>query len=186
MALITSLLLLLVVTIIAISMFRSFGTQEKIAGNTREKQRALNAAVSAQQYAEWFLVSGNAPGTTSCTAPVSASPGQVCNAWINAQNDYTILPWNIYVTYSQFTTNEGNGVVNYVGAIPTVTGTGTNTVMSYYQSPAFYITDLGKQSGGAGEVYQVDAVGYGGTANSVAVVESTYLVTTNTAGNPNQ
>ncbi len=32
-------LLLVVVTIIALSMFRSFGIQEKIAGNMREKQR---------------------------------------------------------------------------------------------------------------------------------------------------
>ena len=36
-------------------MFRSFGMQEKIAGNMREKQRALQAAVSAEQYAEWWL-----------------------------------------------------------------------------------------------------------------------------------
>jgi len=52
MALITGLLMLLVVTIIGLSMFRSYGMQEKIAGNTREKDRALNAAISAQQFAE--------------------------------------------------------------------------------------------------------------------------------------
>jgi Tfp pilus assembly protein PilX len=32
---------------------------------------------------------------------------------------------------------------------------------------------------GASELYQIDAVGWGGTANAVAVVESTYLVTPN-------
>ena len=32
-ALVTSLLLLVIITILALSMFRSFGTQEKIAGN---------------------------------------------------------------------------------------------------------------------------------------------------------
>ena len=36
MVLVTSLLLLLVVTILAISMFRSFGVDEKIAGNIEE------------------------------------------------------------------------------------------------------------------------------------------------------
>jgi len=36
-ALISSLLLLLIITILALSMFRSFGTQERIAGNLREK-----------------------------------------------------------------------------------------------------------------------------------------------------
>jgi len=37
MVLITALLLLIVVTILAVGMFRSFGLDEKIAGNTREK-----------------------------------------------------------------------------------------------------------------------------------------------------
>ena len=49
MALITSILLLIVLTIMALSMMRSYGVQERIAGNTRDKQRAFNAAVSAQQ-----------------------------------------------------------------------------------------------------------------------------------------
>ena len=40
MVLVTSLLLLVVVTLLAVSMFRSFGLDEKIAGNLREKQRA--------------------------------------------------------------------------------------------------------------------------------------------------
>ena len=52
MALISGLLVLVVVTILAVSMFRSFGMQARIAGNTREKQRALHAAESAQEYAE--------------------------------------------------------------------------------------------------------------------------------------
>lgn len=68
MALITSLLLLVVMTILALSMFRSYGMQEKIAGNVREKQRALNAAVSAQQYAEWALTNGTPPVTAACAA----------------------------------------------------------------------------------------------------------------------
>ena len=55
LVLVTSLLLLVVVTILAIGMFRSFGLDEKIAGNVREKQRALHAAEGAQAYAEWWV-----------------------------------------------------------------------------------------------------------------------------------
>ena len=55
MVLVTSLLLLLVVTMLAISMFRSMGLDEKIAGNMRDKQRALNAAETAEQFAESWL-----------------------------------------------------------------------------------------------------------------------------------
>ena len=40
----------------------------------------------------------------------------------------------------------------------------------------FYISDLGADLVGNGEVYQIDAVGYGGAPDTVAVVESTYLV----------
>ena len=52
-------------------MFRSFGLDEKIAGNMREKHRALTAAETAEQYAEWWLSNGNGygVGTANCTAP---------------------------------------------------------------------------------------------------------------------
>jgi len=55
LVLVSSLLLLLVVTMLALAMFRSMGLAEKISGNVREKQRALHAAVVAEQYAEWWL-----------------------------------------------------------------------------------------------------------------------------------
>src|ERR1700678_3801318 len=81
--LISSLLLLLVVTIIALSMFRSFGIQEKIAGNMREKQRALQAAESAEVYAEVWLQNNGGSGLTpsvNCSALLNANigEGQIC------------------------------------------------------------------------------------------------------------
>ncbi len=76
MALISSLLLLLIITILALSMFRSFGSQEKIAGNLREKERALHAAESVQQYAEWWLTQPAA----AATPPVSCAAGPALNA----------------------------------------------------------------------------------------------------------
>src|SRR5205807_6276275 len=83
-ALISSLLLLIILTILALSMFRSFGTQEKIAGNLREKDRALHAAASAQQYGEWWLTQGNnaASGAITCVAGTlnaNLAQGQICN-----------------------------------------------------------------------------------------------------------
>ena len=71
-ALVTSLLLLVIITILALSMFRSFGTQERIAGNLREKERALHAADSAQQYAEWWLLQSN---NTARRVPSPVPPG---------------------------------------------------------------------------------------------------------------
>ena len=73
MVLVSSLLLLIVVTIIALSMFRSFGIQEKIAGNMREKQRALQAAVSAEVYAEVWLQSNGSWVRMPSTAPACST-----------------------------------------------------------------------------------------------------------------
>lgn len=158
-ALITGLLLLLVLTIIAVSMFRGFGTEEQVAGNTREKQRAVNAAVSAEQWAEWYLDSGTAPGPSDCQAGVvSSNPGEVCNT---ALADFTQPPWGTGVTFTQFN--------------QTLAGK-TGAQFNYYQPPVFYITKLGSSVALGGDIYQIDAYGYGANASTVAVVQSTYVL----------
>jgi len=186
--LITSLLLLLVVTIMAVSMFRSFGIQEKIAGNVREKQRAMQAAASTLQYAEWWLGSqSNAPVAVSayaaasadvaCVALVSANAGQgqICNNTL-ASNGISAasVPWTI----------PGAGAVPIgVSYLPTGMGangalcTGNNCLSAdvYYDVPRFYIADMGSY-GRSGELYQVDAYSYGLSADTIAVVESTVAV----------
>jgi type IV pilus assembly protein PilX len=161
MALITSLLLLLVVTILAVSMFRSFGLEGRIAGNVREKQRALMAAESAQQYAEWWLAQGSnalgAAAACSGTLDANANDGQICN-------DFLLTPANV---------NSWPGFTTY---LPTGMVVNANKAGTYYKAPAFHITDMGVSADGSGEVYQIDAMGYGADANTVAVVESTFAV----------
>jgi type IV pilus assembly protein PilX len=176
-ALVSSMLLLLIITILALSMFRSFGSQEKIAGNLREKDRALHAAVSVQQYAEWWLtqpagsIAASAPVTCSAGAPLNANAGQgqICttasslaNLGINPTQQ---LPWPVtYVQYSP------TGM-----ATPLQAGTNANDP-AYAWTPGFYIVDLGVAADAAGEAYQVTAFSSGGTTGTVAVVESTYEV----------
>jgi type IV pilus assembly protein PilX len=179
-ALVTSLILLLIITIIALSMFRSFATQEHIAGNLREKERALAAAVSAQQYAEWWLTQGNnvtvgavpcAPGTLNA----NDNAGQICTQTLVEQfgaAGVTTIPWPIQVTYLPL----GMGSVE-AGV------TGTNGDPPYALTPAFYIADVGPAGDGLGEAYLVDAYGSGSTQGAtlattptIAVVESLYEV----------
>src|ERR1700684_1819336 len=100
--LITSMLLLLVVTIMALSMFRSFGIQEKVAGNMREKQRALQAAVSAQTYAEQWLISNAAtsvPAVCNALLSANAQQGQICSnrLWLSLPVGVTVttVPWAV-------------------------------------------------------------------------------------------
>jgi type IV pilus assembly protein PilX len=178
--LITSLLLLIVVTLIALSLFRSFGIQEKIAGNMREKQRALQAAESAEVYAEIWL-DGNAATTAAgpCVTRLNANfgEGQICGTQLQLTGaTVTSPPWII----------GGQPVdVTYLPpGMPISTNTSvTSAAPTYYKTPAFYISDLGASADGTqpGEVYQIDAYGYGGGASTVAVVESTYLVYTTSA-----
>ena len=169
MALITSLLLLLIITILALSMFRGFGSQEKIAGNLREKARAVHAAESAQQYAEWWLLQGNnaAIGSGTCSAPLlnaNLGQGEICNQPLPSGVD---PPWNIGVIYTPPNMN----------VIPNPSSLTVNVSNEpYYAPPGFYIEDLGIAKDQAGEAYRIDAYGYGGSATTVAIVESTYEV----------
>lgn len=164
MVLITTLLLLIVVTILAVAMFRSFGLDEKIAGNMREKHRALNAAETAEQYAEWWLSNGNGNTGIPCAAPLLpvAAPPQVCsNVLTNAAA--LPLPWSVGAPYAPGAPT----------AMNVTTGGGQDT---YYYTPTFYISYLGVSPSGLGAIYQIDAVGYAGSPDTAAVVESTYLV----------
>jgi type IV pilus assembly protein PilX len=175
--LVSSLLLLIVVTIIALSMFRSFGIQEKIAGNMREKQRALQAAESAQVFAEVWLTA-NAASTPSVPCPAAPAlnanlgQGQICSQTLQAQGiDVTQVPWPFGVNFVPPLTNMQISQTTSVANLANPT---------YFGTPTFYITDLGVSPdiNRPGEIYQVDAYAYGGSANTVAVVESTYNVYT--------
>lgn len=176
MALVVSVLLLLIITILAVSMFRSFGLQEKIAGNVREKERALHAAESAEKYAEWWLTTGNnlLTGAVVCGAPqlsANVGEGQICsNTLLNLGVNVTQVPWTI--------AGVGGGPVGvtFLPAGMTIGAGGSSNNPLYFSTPVFYIADVGVAADGLGEAYQIDAVGYGGSGNAVAVVESTYEV----------
>lgn len=176
MVLVTSLLLLVIVTILAVGMFRSFGLNEQIAGNMREKQKALNAAETAEQYAESWLSLGLNTSAVTCTTPMVASNvGQVCtNTMASLGMDPAVLPWSI----------AGPVGVNYIPAVGSTTMSVSTTggANNYYNNPAYYIGFLGSVTSNrvTSTYFQIDAVGYGGSADTAAVVESTYMTSSGT------
>ena len=180
LVLVSSLLLLLVVTILALAMFRSMGLQEKIAGNVREKQRALHAAVVAQQYAEWWLSqstnSGQSPVLCNATANANLGPTQVLIC-TNALANPVTLPWTSSgaTVGTSYYPNNALSPATSMSFVAASNGSLSNT---YYSGalPSFYIQYLGQSADGGGSVYKIDAVGYGGNSLSVAVVESTYEI----------
>lgn len=169
MALMSAMLLLLVTTILAMAMFRSFGMSERISGNTREKSRALHAAATAQTYAEsWLISQGAVNATLGQTCPTSGGPAAsgavVCT---NALSNPTSLPWGGGFAYTP----------------PNMTvGASAGTIGNYPTGPAFYVQYLGFQylsgRGGNSSVYTylIDAEGAGGNSASAAVVEGVYMV----------
>ncbi len=174
--LVASLLLLTVVTLLALSLFRSIAVDQKIGGNVREKQRAFQAAQSALQYAEFWLASGtNATSfVKSCTALIAASSttGQVCtNALSTALGSVpvTTVPWVV-----------GGVPIGTTYLPPGMNITTTAAAGTYWSTPTFYISLLGASADGLGQVYRIDAVGYGGSPDAIAVVESTYEIGSST------
>jgi type IV pilus assembly protein PilX len=172
--LISSLLLLLVVTVMALSIFRSFGVQEKIAGNVRDKQRAVQAATSAQEYAEWWLANvSSAPLAVSNGTPAAATSvcaglldanvgdGMICKVALSSiVASVRTVPWVTATRFNPATMNVTNN---------------TTLADSYFDRPRFYLADAGAMPNG-GELYKVDAYSYGSSGTTVAVVESTVQV----------
>jgi type IV pilus assembly protein PilX len=180
-ALVTSLILLVIITILALSMFRSFGTQERIAGNMREKERALHAATSAQQYAEWWLtvgVNGSPNSAISCPAGIlaaSATEGEICNQTpqqtLGSQSAMTAgVPWATGMSYTPPGMAFGNASV-------ALNDTDGDLSAPYFAAPGYWITDVGAAYDTPGaEAYQIDAYAYGSGQSTIAVVESYYEV----------
>jgi type IV pilus assembly protein PilX len=179
--LISAILLLIVMTLLALGMFHSFGIQELIAGNVREKQRALQSAEGAEEYAEmWMASNGNILSnsvdcsTVNLVAYGSTSVPYICMkplASIDASGDVVTVPWKVGTSEVGFAFFPGDNTTT-AGDLPVSTAGGAG---NYYQAPRFYIglvTSTPTQA-----LYRIDAWNYAGTTNTSAVVESNYVVT---------
>ncbi len=183
--LIASLLLLLVMTLLALAMFHSFGAQELVAGDVREKQRALQSALAAEQYAEmWLTAPGNVlSNTVDCStvalqAYSSTSVPYICLKPISSLVAVTQVPWKIgghevgFTFFPGSPTGTGDMFVSTTGEL------NASNEASYYQVPRFYIGLLAATASHA--VYRIDAWNWAGTPNTAAVVEANYTVTCGT------
>lgn len=179
MVLLTALLLLVIVTVLALAMFRGVGLEARIAGNVMDKQRALQAANAAQQYAEQWLVT-NAAATpdaaisswVDCSStPFTAGTPQICInglTSLTSSGNATTVPWNSSSGVLGSSYNPGNAL----------TQSTTGGVNAYYGLPVIYVAFAGtdRAVGLAGFDYTIDAWSYAGSQNTVAEVESTYRI----------
>jgi type IV pilus assembly protein PilX len=172
--LVTGLLFLVVMTLLALAMFRSTGLMDRISANQRDKQRSFEAAQSALQYAEWWLTN-NDPGTATSACNALASADTVANIHVcsnTLQSDFlTAEPWTAAFTYTPPNlTVPGSGA----GTGGQVSSTDSTSDVIYYKLPGFYVEYVGVSSTSGGNVYRITAYGYGGDANTKSIVRSTY------------
>lgn len=174
--LITAMIILMVVTVLAVAMYRNFGWLERMSGNSLEKQRAFDAAQNTLQYAEWWLSQGNGGAGSNCTSLLSADTwpptAQVCtNALIStlatsAQAQVSVVPWKT-----------ADGVDLGVAYTPPGLMVSSKPVHgSFAIKPRFYVSPLGADPSGLLQLYQVSAMAQGATADTVAVVQSVFGV----------
>lgn len=166
--LIAALIFLLVLSIFSVAMFRGFGLQDRIAGNIREKEKAFHAAESNLEFAEWWLTQGAADTGSNCSGLLNANAGQarVCS---NPLLNPTTVPWRVGAADIGFT---------YIPpATPAMNISTIGGLNAYFAAPRFYIAYLGIDSTGQNSLYQVTASGFGGNQSSIAVVQSTYALT---------
>lgn len=170
-ALLTSLLILVVVTLISVSMYKNFGVQEKLAGNTLEKQRSLLAADSAVRYGEWWLSQGNTGSGSVCSGVVNANTQANMKICSNGLATPATLPWANRFEYKPPTMTIASG-----GGLNTAS-TGTVGDVNYATTPSLYVSYMGLGPNGKSMLYQVTGVGYGGSTTTVSVLQSVYAMT---------
>lgn len=167
-ALVTCMLILVMLTLLAIAMFRGYGLQQKIAGNTREKERAFQAAESALQYGEYWLLQGTAGTGSTCTGAIairSDADMRVCTNPLQNPADPDNWAAASYYNPPAMKVNAGGGIAT--------DGNG-NLDINYAKTPALYISYLGMAPDGERRLYLVTGAGYGGSSGTTSVVQSVF------------
>ncbi|MGH8225599.1 MAG: pilus assembly PilX family protein [Gammaproteobacteria bacterium] len=154
-ALVSALAFLLVITLLGVSIFLGVNLQQKAAGNSLEKTRALELAQSVTIAAERWLATTQLSGPENCTGESSAF--RVC---------------------ASPPTEPANPPYSYATPV-SITGlqtSGSGGADTYYAEPGVWITYLGRATMGPGSLYRIDTYAYGGNERSIAVTETVFYV----------
>ena len=165
-ALLMGVFMLVIGSLLAITLYRSFGIEGRIAGNTLDKQRSLQVAESVLRYGEWWLAQGGAGTGITCSGLFNAGSMLDMHACIDPMTDAmaATLPWTNAGLYTPagMTVADGGG--------QSATGD-----INYALAPRLYIGHLGLASDGISRLYQVNALAYGGSASTATVVRSVFM-----------
>jgi type IV pilus assembly protein PilX len=160
-ALVTSLLLLLVVTIVGVTAMQMTRMQERMAGNTRDRNLSLQGAEAALRNAERMIVMQNFR-PIPCTAPP-------CNFWESGA-----LPDNIGASNGAWWTTNARTY-----------GTGAQELADLDEDPSYVIEEYlrvridggvvqGEPNPDVRDFYVITARSTGASGQATVVLQSTY------------
>lgn len=161
--LIISLFILLIMTLIGITSMSTTSLEEKMAGNMRDKNIALQASEAALEDGEGWLASlGSEPSdTTSCGSPP-------CNVWA----------LNILPNLADQSQSWWQGNAREYGTAGSKDVNDVNTDPYYVIEAQAYVRDnldSGQNPPTGRSFYRVTARGTGGTDDAQAVLQSTFV-----------
>jgi type IV pilus assembly protein PilX len=167
--LVVCLVFLAILTLVAVFMFNGLTQDERIAGNNREKNRALDASQTSLDLSKTWMGAGNVyttgdwvTGVDCSTATVTVNTPVVCSTGTVPGSPTDPSTWTTYSTYapaSFMNVNAGGGANNYAS------------------STKFIVEYLGATSANPPTaIYQVTSAATGGNANAVTVVRAVYNV----------
>lgn len=167
--LIVSLIFLIIMTMIGIFMFNGLTLDQRMAGNFREKSRALDAAQTALNSVEVFLgQAGNAyigpnnwASGITCVANGSNTPATtpvICNTLLSTPST---VPWSSYTVYTPVGMSVASSGQNMYS--------NNTNIYTYFMGPASTNPPVA--------LYQTTAAAKGGNDTATAVVQSVFKVT---------
>lgn len=162
--LVIALVLLLIITVLAISSMREVALEERLVGNLRDHQASLNAAESALRAGETIVAESATPLPT---CPTSAP--NCANAARPSATQLSATTWSGWASFGQpFTDslakvpNQPRWYLSFIGFDPA------------NSAGVVEVTNTDERSKGVGPYYySVVAAGTGRTSRSLTVLEST-------------
>jgi type IV pilus assembly protein PilX len=163
-ALITSLLLLLVLTVLGVVMMQTSRMQERMAGNTRDLNVALQGAEAALRYGEATIAA--APSAPFGTA----APCTVCQQFVLPVAMYDLSQFNWLTDPSAQTYGAGTVSANLVQA----NGVGLHDNPKYTVEYFNRVRDDLSPTASGVNYYQVTSYSTGASGSTNVVVQSTF------------
>jgi type IV pilus assembly protein PilX len=161
-ALAVSLVILLVLTVLGIAGMRTTTLEEHMAGNTRDRHRAFEAAEAALRAAEQYIdssVISTKPFDTNGSDGLYSDAAAYADIW-------TKINWNAGDSRAYPRNVSTNAVPRYVIQHYATVKEAADTLN---------LDNYGQGSGaGATELFRITARGTGGSDNTVVILQSTY------------